>query len=288
MASILDYRLHRHPRRHDDGRLLHPDHLRSTGDLALVAREHNPLGSLGNDRDRGYCLVASRLARREPGRRASGIRVERDRCRAAAELADAAALADAETRDIVLRHASDVPLSLRDWGYEIIQTDRGTVFADTNYAKYEPTSDLVSIALRIADIIDADQYLVDRITVASDLPAVWFRGPHHDDAVAAIERMKACVSVSASPRPESGTQPLGQMFLVFIADMLNPEDAEILVEASRLENDSYSSMTVMLGTVAATVIARSFVDGVEAIEDHTTIERFREPFQAALESTPTE
>lgn len=201
----------------------------------------------------------------------------------AAVLGEVASVAAAETQETILGFAAEPPTSLTEWGFEIVETRDGTVLARTNYERYEPTSDLVSIALAVADALSDDEYQVDSITIASGLPEVWLRGPHHDRAIAATSRMQACVSVDASPRSASGARMANHMFLVFMAEMQSSEDADTVALAARTNDRDGASLGLSLGAICCIAIARSVVVGIEPIEDLHSIERFASAFTAALD-----
>jgi hypothetical protein len=209
--------------------------------------------------------------------------LQRTGCDVAAVLGEVAAVATTETRDTILGFAAEPPTSLTEWGFEIVETRDGTVLVSTNYERYEPTSDLVSIALAVADALSDDQYLVGSITVASDLPEVWLRGPHHDEAVAATSRMLACASVHASQRSASGAGMPDQMFLVFIAEMQSRRDADTVALAARTNDRDGASLGISSGSVCCIAVARSVVVDVEPIEDRRSIGRFAGAFSKALE-----
>ena len=200
----------------------------------------------------------------------------------AAVLGEVASVATTETQETILQFAAEPPTSLTECGFEIVETRDGTVFANTNYERYEPTNDLVAIALAVADALSEDQYQVDSLTIASGLPEVWLRGPHHDIAVAATARMLACASVNASPLSASGAGMPDQMFLVFIAEMPNSDDADAVALAARTSDREGAFLGISSGSICCIAVARSVVVEVEPIEDRQSIERFAAAFSTAL------
>ena len=143
--------------------------------------------------------------------------------RAHAVLMAATRTAEPEAAAILRRFADDPPDNLRDeWGLELVQTPSGLGLAQSEYfAAYEPSADLLAGAISLAEALDADRYLADNLTVAADLPNVWLRGPRHEEASAALERMRGCVSIGGDPRPETGAPPMTQMLTAWIVEMAN-------------------------------------------------------------------
>jgi len=198
-------------------------------------------------------------------------------------LLGAAEAADEQAAGILRRFAEDPPTSLGDWGFEIIKTSAGLGLAHTNYEPYAPSVDLVAAAVSLAEGLDADRYLADRITVASDLPDVWCRGPQHEQAQDAIGRMRACVAVSADPRPDTGASPSTQMLTVWIAEMTHDADAEVVSRAALTAPGDHGRLAIHHGALCCLMIARSVQVGVAPLEDQTTIERFMPSLRSALQ-----
>jgi len=199
-------------------------------------------------------------------------------------LNEAASFADEQAAEILHRFAGEAPASLADWGYEVVQTGAGPGLAHTNYAAYQPSIDLTTAALAIADVLDADRYLADRIAVAAELPDVWCRGPQLDSARAALERMPACVTVGADPRPETGASPMTQMLAIWIAEMASASDANALAEAARAASGDHARIAFHDGPLCCVLVARSVQVGTAALEDQGTIGRLEPALRAALSS----
>jgi hypothetical protein len=197
-------------------------------------------------------------------------------------LNEAASFADEQAAEILQRFADEVPASPTDWGYEVVQTGAGAGLANTNYATYQPSVDLITAALAIADVLDADQYLADRMTVAAELPDVWCRGPQHDAAREAIGRMPACVTVSADPRPETGASPMTQMLTIWIAEMASANDANVVAEAARAASGDHARIAFREGPLCCVLVARSVQIGTAALEDQGTIGRLETALRSAL------
>ncbi|MCC5951688.1 MAG: hypothetical protein JJU45_06285 [Acidimicrobiia bacterium] len=197
-------------------------------------------------------------------------------------LNEAAGLADEQAAEILRRFAGEPPDSLADWGYQIVHTGSGAGLAHTNYAPYQPSVDLTTAALAIADVLDADHYLADRITVAAEFPDVWCRGPRVDSARAALERMPACVTVGADPRPETGASPMTQMLTVWIAEMASASDANVVADAARAAPGDHARVAFHDGPLCCVLVARSFQVGTAALEDQGTVGRLEPALRAAL------
>jgi hypothetical protein len=193
--------------------------------------------------------------------------------------------ADAEANAILQRFGDDPPARLRDeWGLDVVETTYGVGLAQVGYAApYEPSADLVAAAVVLADGVDRHGYLADSITIATDLPDVWLRGPDHDEAAATVERMRGCMSVSSDPRPEIGARPMTQMLTVWIVELPTSDGAELVASAATRASGDHVRIARRRGRVACVLVARSTQVGTPPLEDPTTIERLVPVVREVLE-----
>lgn len=201
----------------------------------------------------------------------------------AALFEQAADEADEQAASTLRRFAAKPPTDLRtEWGLEPIDSAYGWGLADRRNRPYEPSLDLVTASVLIADVLDADHYLANRITVAETMPDVWVRGPRLDVAQAAIEGTRGCVSVSTYPRPETGFEPMDQMLTVWVAEMASNADAATVAEAASSSTEDHVRLAAHYGPACCIAIARSTQLGGTALEDQTTIDRLAPTLRSAL------
>ena len=117
---------------------------------------------------------------------------------------------------------------LSSWGYLEIETAEGPGFVECSFEPYSPQTDLVGLALRLADAIDADRYGVRSITAAVGLPDVWLPGATARDAQPVLGRLRGCVSLNARLAEDAHGRADAQQFTVFLAEAHSDRDAERL------------------------------------------------------------
>ncbi len=179
----------------------------------------------------------------------------------------------------------DQKLDLRDWGFVEVSTPSGAGLAECGLAMYEPTIDLVEVAFRIADAIEEDRYEPASLTLASDLPMVWFRDADRQRTQDSIARVRATISIRSQPRPEAHEHPSTQMLLMFVSECASGVDAEWLARsASDAAGESHHSAVARRGRLVATLIARSVVTGVTSVETAESITRFERALGASLDA----
>lgn len=178
---------------------------------------------------------------------------------------------------------------LSDWMYRAIDTPNGIGFVDQSIDHWEPTVDLLGAGLAITEVLKADKYRVS-LEVASGLPGVWIgsgpRSATRAERQPLVDSARAGLAVHGYLRPGTTERPEDQMFVVFMSEMRTSEDAAQIAawatEARRAA--SHVGFEFSVGVVAAVVVARSTVMGVDRFESEPAIERFREPFVRAVEA----
>jgi hypothetical protein len=178
---------------------------------------------------------------------------------------------------------------LSDWMYRAIDTPNGVGFVDQSIGQWEPTVDLLGAGLAITEVLEADKYRVS-LEVGGGLPGVWIgsgpRSAARAERQPLVDSARAGLAVQGYLRPGTTERPEDQMFVVFMSEMRTSEDAAQIAawatEASR--QASHVGFGFSVGVVAAVVVARSTVMGIEHFESEAAIERFREPFVRAVEA----
>ena len=202
----------------------------------------------------------------------------------AAEFQQASRKCERGVADTLSRIADRPAAELEPGMWRPVETAQGSILADDDFEGFEPTIDLVGIALAFQDVIEADAYRVSGITVATELPPVWLTATDQAALERTLGRVRACVSVSAELDPGAAPTAEDQQLLVFLAEAGSVDDARLLVEAA-VPTKSHEALGVADRAVCCVVIGSSTVVGVPAFERDGSLERFEEPLRSVLEQS---
>jgi hypothetical protein len=190
---------------------------------------------------------------------------------------------DVDPRDLivardVLRWAGEP--AARDTGgmWRRIDTPEGPRLFVDDGGPFQPTIDLIAAALAIRDVLEGNVYGVRGMAVGGDLPGVWLA----DGADRALRGVRYCVTIDATPSGDLTDDLQAQQLSVFLAEAAAEQHAALLA-GSAVSKDWHEALGVAHGRACAVAIARSWVDGVPALEGRGDLERFRSPFTRALE-----
>jgi hypothetical protein len=117
--------------------------------------------------------------------------------------------------DLAERRASEL---LRDGLWRCVEGPEGPALADQDFAPFDLTVDLVAAAYAIQDVVEADRYPVDSITVDTDLPAVWLASSDQPVVQRALGEVRACVSVRGTPSGASQDTSRDPWLSVWLAE----------------------------------------------------------------------
>jgi hypothetical protein len=125
-------------------------------------------------------------------------------------LADqAAALARPEMAKILLR-ARECP-RLSAWGYTQIETENGVGLVRSGFARFEPTIDMIGLALRLAASLQRGRYIA-RPELAAALPSVWFEKADRSRAELLLKKSRGSISIHGTLRRGYTEKPFAQQF----------------------------------------------------------------------------
>jgi len=162
------------------------------------------------------------------------------------------------------------------WGYDEMETENGPGFVGWEFAEYHPTIDLKPLVMEVAQFIAADKYQPGTVAVASELPPVWLSRGKNPELAMVLGRVRAGASISARLRPNEHPKYDCQQFTVFIVETPQSDDAKTLLRLSQAEEArGHSMIGVASGRLFSLIVARAFMDGVEAYETPKTIVRFK-------------
>jgi hypothetical protein len=197
-----------------------------------------------------------------------------------------ASLAEPQAAKVItgfVREPPEVKNIEASWGYQEIISPVGVGFAQRDFEEFRPTKDLLSVALAIRDSIRRDHYEAD-VTLATDLPEVWFPPNNRRDAAEIVRRVLGTVSVHATMRSGVTERADAQNLLVFVTETTSPEDASALERLAVDPSLQRVALVARSGSLFLIAIAQSSEVGVPAYETHASANRFALPFADALRS----
>src|SRR5262249_51982116 len=103
-------------------------------------------------------------------------------------------------------------------GLEEIHSKYGPGLVQYGYCHNAPSVDLVSVMIDLAELLQADQYRVAGIQIATSLPPVWLRGAGEPAVKKALQGVRGGASVSAILRPEIHPTYEAQHVLMFVVE----------------------------------------------------------------------
>ena len=175
---------------------------------------------------------------------------------------------------------------ISDWGYLAVDTPEGLGLVEASIEPYDPTVDLLSAGLEIEAALDRDVYHAS-LTLRTALPGVWI-GASADtpERPPAVDTIRACLTVTGRLRPDVGPPNGTQQMTVFVCETRHRDDAGRLAELATQTTASADHVGFAFtdGPLIAVVVARSWVEGTSSYETQASVERFREPFMAAVRS----
>lgn len=193
---------------------------------------------------------------------------------------EAALLAEPEVGKQIVGFAeqtSDYRSLRRSWGYDEVETAKGVGFIGWEFAKYAPTVDLKSLAMDVADLVAADKYQPDGISVAAKLPPIWLSKGKNAELERVMAGIRGGASLHGSLRPNEHPKHAEQGFFVFIVETSQPDDAQTLLRLSQAQDvQGHCMIGAAASRLFALIVARSTMVGVEAYETRTTLARFEE------------
>lgn len=196
-----------------------------------------------------------------------------------------------QTSDGLATHEDEIPESamaerfrIQLWGFDEVNTRYGVGFSHHSYADYQPTYDLVNVAVEIADLFATDKYQLDNITTGVEVPPVWLK-PAGDPTLEEILRaVRAAVSIHAKLRPDADPSSDSQMLLTFLVEVSDEAKAKQLQEISgKVKTANHSLIGCSAGRLFCVVVQAPWTWGVETYESPESLSRFSEGITHVLE-----
>jgi hypothetical protein len=165
--------------------------------------------------------------------------------------------------------------------WRCVPTRAGPALVGNHFGRWEPTVDLVDVAIGLQEVLEADVYRVQGVDVGGKLPDVWLTAGDAGRLERALDAIRACATVRARPLPTAAKRADDQHFVAFIAEAATSDDAAMLASAA-VSTRSHEALGVSHGPVCCVLVARSFVVGVRAFERRGALDRFADPVASVL------
>jgi hypothetical protein len=195
---------------------------------------------------------------------------------------DAAVLAEARVATLIERAAQEHDLRPAT-GYHEVETKYGIGLIGWGLKKYEPTYDFVSLAIEVAELVEADRYHAGSVQIATELPPVWFETAGSAALDAALRQVRAGATVSGTLRPGFNESYREQWLAIFLVELPDTKLTDSLRQLSENTRPStYSVLGLAKDRLFCLVVGRSVRQGVPSYETPTSIRRFEAGLEAAL------
>jgi len=201
-------------------------------------------------------------------------------------LADAGKIGDPALRELIegFLARSAAEQDLRDaWGWVEIEAPGGTGLLAWGFRSWMPSQDLVGPAMAIAAVIDSDAYRAADVTLATEMPKVWLADAADPGLGSLIGAARGTVLIHARMRPDASPAHDSQQLTVFLLEAADSSAATRLAEMASHGRAGCALLGVAAGPLFTLVVARSWVEGVESVEDTTSLARFSSPLANILE-----
>lgn len=197
--------------------------------------------------------------------------------------ARAAKLAEPETAKALLADR-DKPVKLAEaCGYREVVAAQGVALFRASYERFSPTADIAAIAFAAALALEAEDYAISDIELATDLPLVWLNADEGPRLAQMVGGFSGCATIHGVPTNDPQPENSGQSLLVFIAETAGESDARDVARAAKGASDAGRTVLGLAsGRLCAVIIQRSFMAGTPPLEDMASLERLRPVIEPLL------
>lgn len=198
----------------------------------------------------------------------------------------AASLSDPKTSERMLGFFAR-PMSGKDlrtaWGYDDVITEEGAGFIGwglLGVGKFRPRLDFKKLTLDVADLLAKDRYQPTVVSVASEVPAVWFRKRLGGLPLSTV---RAAGTIHGDLRPDHHSDRQPQKLMVFLVECASAVGSMALEHVVR-RSESHVSLAVRARDLFSLVIASSCVHGVAPYETPRSLTRLTLPLKTILQN----
>ncbi|MGH7494987.1 MAG: hypothetical protein ACREOO_21655 [bacterium] len=169
------------------------------------------------------------------------------------------------------------------WGYDEVQTKDGAGFIGWAFGEYNPTLDLKSIVLEVAELISSDKYQPEFVEVASELAPVWLESKDNPSVHQALRSVLGGAGISGRLRPNAHPTYESQTLMISVLELSNESAAQELLDMSKRKRPlGYCMFGLAKQKLFCLVVARSFEQGVETFETPESLLRFTEGIEEIM------
>lgn len=216
----------------------------------------------------------------------SAVRINMDSDRA---FYDAAQLAEPQVQEMIVgftKRSADEKSISQSWGYREVKTKFGLGYVRWGFCKYNPETDLLDIAIKIATMIDNDNYNTTSIQIGTDLPDVWLKSEDSEGLETALKDITGGLTISAQLEKQHHSDAASQQFTVFIIELRHSESAKLLSYLAQAKQpDDFCMLGTRVDRLFCLLITRSFVMGVSSFESGDSLLRFQSKFHEILKDS---
>ena len=201
----------------------------------------------------------------------------------AADINLAASIAEPKIRKILVDRYQ--LLSVRkDLGAGLleIQTHSGPGLIAKSVVRYNPSRPLEQGILSLAELVMKEGYKPSSLTIATSLPAIWFRQEDDVQLKKILESTPGCASLSGALYP--GVRPEFELhqLLVWLLEVPDPDDTVALVDKASQNSAGIVNLPIAAGPLFCLAVAKSMRSGVSSHETPESMTRFSEPIRSIL------
>ncbi|MHB1568105.1 MAG: hypothetical protein ACYC0H_02765 [Solirubrobacteraceae bacterium] len=194
----------------------------------------------------------------------------------------AAKSAEPGMAEVLRKSGSRATKQLGPGMWQAVETALGRLLVDSDFRPWDPTADVIGAIFHVADAIERDSYRGSSLTVGQVVPEVWLKGATDPTALTlALRRTRAVASVRASISEAVCATSENQMFVAWVAEADNENDASTLAAAAK-PSASHAAFGVASERLACIVVARSIMVGVASFETPDSLVRFMGPISQAI------
>ncbi len=169
-------------------------------------------------------------------------------------------------------------------GYTPYDYEEGIGFIRYGYATRMSKLNLPAIAFAIGKHIETDKYGHVDITVGENMPPIWVGGDKDEHIQAALNKAMTTVSLHAYSREEFVEDWLSQMFLLYLVEFKQTEEANSLMKMiGREKFDKAARVFGVVDKVFYILIQRSTKMGEKDFETYESLQRFRGPIELLID-----
>ena len=202
------------------------------------------------------------------------------------EFAKAAAIAEPDTAKMIAdfsNRPTDRKCLQSSWGFCEVNSRAEFGFVRSGFREYNPRSDLLGIACRIATVFEEDCYIVTGIEQATELPPFWLETPTDKNLTPILKRALGGVTITSQLEDKKHPDAESQQFTLFLVDLDSPDSANQLLRISKEKQpENFNMIGFASGKIFALLIARTFVDGTDSFEDKKSLSRFHDPIDQVI------